>query len=244
MTKIRMILAHPRSRSHLLGSAYPDYVNELFTPGFIMHTPYFHRNEHLVKFNETMDYAGEFGTGYIKWIDETFTDKQFTFKVHYCDVYDWPEALSLITKWLDEPNSEVVTIERICKELSVLSVLVADMTGYVSYDMRQCEPQIVTRQHIKSAVDRVYRAWYAGMRRWGKRSVYNFKYENLVSDATEIFFGGDPNKFQEFAKDCRFKDQGTASRLDLIKNRSQVQLWINEEINKVYDEFPESRTHT
>lgn len=221
----RMILAHPRSRSHLLGSVFPDYVNELFTPGFIVNTPYYHQHAHLLNEDSAAGFDSQFSKGYIQWLDMVFNGRQFTFKVHYCDIYAWTDAKDLISKWQSAPGWEFFTCERLDKQQAVYSDIIADLTGYVSYSMKEADPTLITFDRFKTAYDKVVTAWEAGLKAYPEDPVYAFNYEGMLHDIKSIFFGNDQLTFQEFLIKTRFQDQKTGERLALIQNMNELDVW-------------------
>jgi hypothetical protein len=212
---VRMILAHPRSRSNLLGSVYSNYKNELFTPKQIATTQFYQDNKDLLAYGRGI--SSEFAAEYIKWLRQELKGQDFTFKIHYCDINGWLDAQTLIAEWKVQ---EIVSIERLDKKAAVLSLLLADKLGYASFQQKSDAPFDVTQEHFDFAYKRVVTDWREGLKVYMPDAY--FSYENLDRALIERFFSGDEPVYQAWKAELKFKDQDSMHRLNNINNLSQV----------------------
>lgn len=220
---VRMILAHPRSRSNLLGSAYPNYLNEVFTPGWIETTQFYKENRALLL--KGKDYDSPFVRKYIQHLRDTLKpDMDFTFKVHYCGIKDWIEAQELIEYW--NPG-QIIACQRTNKKASVLSVLLADKHGYTSFHHLPQLPFRVTKEQFDYGFERCVTDWYAGLK------VYTptewFEYDTIPAHICAKF-KWDQQRYQAFLDECKYKNQKSDDRLNKIINLEQVNQWWDDAI--------------
>jgi hypothetical protein len=215
---VRMILAHPRSRSNLLGSAYPNYLNEVFTPGWIETTQFYRDNKEMLKHGT--DYESPFVRKYIEHLRHTLKpDMDFTFKVHYCGVKNWPEAQDLIKYW---SPSDIVACHRSNKKASLLSVLLADKQGYTSFHNLPKQPFAVTEDQFNYGFERVVTDWFAGLAVYKPTEWY--EYDTIPAQLCARFKWND-ERYQAFLAECKYKDQRSKDRLWMITNMEQVNKW-------------------
>ena len=215
---VRMILAQPRSRSNLLGSAYPGYVNELFTPGWIQTTTFFKENRDLLKYGSGP--GDQFAAAYAKHLRQTMhPNMDFTFKVHYCGIKDWPEAQELIEYW---NPTEIIGCHRSNKKASVMSTLLADKHGYTSFHDLPHTPFRVTKEQFDYAFERCVIDWYAGLEVYTPTEWY--EYDTIPAHICSRF-NWDDARYRAFLAECRYKDLRSEQRLNKILNLDQVEEW-------------------
>jgi len=217
----RMILAHPRSRSHLLGSSYSNYVSEIFSPMHIAVSQFY-------KDNRDMTISGghgqdsPFADAYIAHLRELYRDKEFTFKVHYCSIKNWLAAKNLIAEW----KPEIVACHRADKKMAVLSYLLALHDGFTSFHKNhEGKPFTAKYEEFLRAWNDVVEDWDEGL------NVYtpDFWYEyDGVPARIDLKYQFQKDRIQAFHEECKYKEQHSKRKLFKILNLQEVGEWFDE----------------
>jgi hypothetical protein len=189
------------------------YESELFEKLIFINGKFFQDEEMAELFTTSPQIAKDL---YINYLRQKYKDIDMTFKVHFCQIENWPAAQALIEEW----NPSIIAIQREDKFAAIKSLAIATRRGYFFKSEKPIKPFIVDQNEFDRWYHIICECWELGIKKYNPAiTIIGEKAKDAIIElkVDREFAGGDevkPQNSQQVAK-------------DLILNLEEIEKWFS-----------------